>query len=177
MEKETVWGQNSNVFFWGQRPLVPLLLLVLFLSIFLSLGVPRYGNTRSLNCFVYINTSVKISHLGMKRHTRPTQVQTCSDILTSGLHGEKELEVENVNKYRIISLLHYLFHNLSSLKNSQINKWTFRWNVKIGGVTSVARWYIFNQKSKFGQILEGLTMEYIGIFIAILSMVWPNGIL
>jgi hypothetical protein len=34
---------------------------------------------------------------------------------------------------------------------------------------SVARWYILNQKSHFGLILEGLAMDDVGIFMVILS--------
>jgi hypothetical protein len=34
---------------------------------------------------------------------------------------------------------------------------------------------ISNQKSQFGQILQGLAIEDAGIFIAILSILRPNG--
>jgi hypothetical protein len=31
-----------------------------------------------------------------------------------------------------------------------------------------------NQKSQFGVILEGVAMKDVGIFMAILSILWPN---
>jgi hypothetical protein len=50
-------------------------------------------------------------------------------------------------------------------------------------VTRVARWYILNQKSHFGKILEGLGMEGVGkfyghlvYFMAIWYILWPFGI-
>jgi hypothetical protein len=41
----------------------------------------------------------------------------------------------------------------------------------------VARWFVYKPKKyQFGQFLEGVEMEDVGIFLAVRSILWPSGI-
>jgi hypothetical protein len=51
------------------------------------------------------------------------------------------------------------------------------WYINVAAAVGVhQRCQISNKKSKFGQIVEGLAMEVVGIFRAILSILRPYGV-